>query len=127
MCHHSCELPPLERSFDGKAIRQPPDGARLDVMQGGELRLRQGEGQRRTGLDKAREGAETREFEDEVDLIDSLRTVVDRLAVDLTGFPREGSWRDFLSATLALLGRWIERGQLTEERQVTRECRPARR
>ena len=33
-----------------------------------------------------------------------------------TAFPREGSWRDFLSATLTLLGRWIERGQLTEER-----------
>lgn len=70
----------------------------------------------RTGLDQARDSAEEREFEDEVALIDSLRQVVDRLAADLTAFPREGSWRDFLSATLVLLRRWIERGQLTEER-----------
>ncbi|OFW34760.1 MAG: hypothetical protein A3F70_07245 [Acidobacteria bacterium RIFCSPLOWO2_12_FULL_67_14] len=70
----------------------------------------------RAGLDKARSTAEEREFEDETALIDSLREVIEQLAADLAAFPREGSWRDFLSATLALLGRWIERGDLTGER-----------
>lgn len=70
----------------------------------------------RTGLANARDAAEEREFDDEVALIDALRQVVDRLAADLTAFPREGSWGAFLSATLVLLGRWIERGGKTAER-----------
>ncbi len=70
----------------------------------------------RLGLEKARDSAEEREFEDEVALIHSLGRTIERLAEDLAAFPREGSWSDFLVATLALLGRWIERGQLTGER-----------
>lgn len=77
----------------------------------------------RTGLDKARDSAEEREFDDEVALIGSLRRVIERLAEDLSAFPREGSWGDFLSATLALLGRWIDRGKLTQER-LERVIRP---
>ncbi len=70
----------------------------------------------RTGLRAARENAEEREFEDEVALIDSLEAIVERLHRDLTGFPQEGAWREFLDATLALLSGWIDRGQLTKER-----------
>ena len=70
----------------------------------------------RAGLAKARENAEEREFDDEVALIDALRQVVERIAADLAAFPRDGSWGAFLSATLALLGRWIERGDKTAER-----------
>ena len=70
----------------------------------------------RTGLIAARDNAEEREFEDEIALIDSLSQVIERLAADLAAFPYEGSWRDFLSATVTLLGRWIERAQLTAER-----------
>ena len=70
----------------------------------------------RAGLNEARESAEDREFDDEVALVDSLRLVVDRLAADLAAFPRAGTWGDFLSATVTLLTRWIDRGQLTAER-----------
>ncbi len=70
----------------------------------------------RAGLAKATERAEEREFDDEVQLIDGLRQVVERLATDLNAFPREGSWGVFLSATLALLRRWIERSDKTAER-----------
>jgi ATP-dependent helicase/nuclease subunit B len=70
----------------------------------------------RAGLAKARESAEEREFDDEIALIDALSKVVERLAEDLNAFPREGSWGAFLSATAALLGRWIERGDKTAER-----------
>lgn len=70
----------------------------------------------RAGLAKARESAEEREFDDEIALIDALGQVVERLAADLTVFPRDGSWGAFLSATLGLLGRWIERGEKTAER-----------
>ena len=45
MCHDSCEVRPCSRSLDGQAVRQPPDGARLQVAQRGGLRLRKGEGQ----------------------------------------------------------------------------------
>lgn len=70
----------------------------------------------RVGLDKARSASEEREFEDETVLLDSLRKIVEQLVADLAAFPRDGSWRGFLSATLSLLGRWIERGDLTAER-----------
>ena len=69
-----------------------------------------------TGLENARSSAEEREFDDEVALIDSLRRVVETLAGDLAAVPREGSWGEFLSATLTILDRWMERSDLTRER-----------
>ena len=70
----------------------------------------------RTGLAAARNSAEEREFDDEVALIESLEAVVERLHRDLAAFPEDGSWREFLEATVALLSFWIDRSQLTKER-----------
>jgi superfamily I DNA/RNA helicase/RecB family exonuclease len=70
----------------------------------------------RSGLRAARDSADEREFDDEVALIDSLETIVEQLHGDLMAFPEEGSWREFLGATVALLSKWIDRSQLTEER-----------
>jgi RecB family exonuclease len=70
----------------------------------------------RAGLHAARDRAEDREFDDEVALIGSLETIIERLHSDLSSFPEEGTWRTFLDATLALLSTWIDRSQLTIER-----------
>lgn len=101
------------RDFLGKDARISP--ARWDRISA-KARIVGGLAAWRTGLDAARESAEEREFEDEAGLIDALRQTVERLAGDLAAFPREGSWGVFLSATLNLLGRWIERGDTTAER-----------
>jgi ATP-dependent helicase/nuclease subunit B len=70
----------------------------------------------RLGLARARARAEEQGFDDQVALIVSLGLVVEKLSQDLAAFPAEGSWGEFLSATLRLLDIWIDRGALTRER-----------
>ena len=101
------------RDFLGKDARISP--ARWDRVSA-KAGIVSGLGSWQANLAKAKESAEDREFEDEVALIDALRQVVERLGADLTKFPANGSWAAFLTATLTLLGRWIERGEKTAER-----------
>ena len=70
----------------------------------------------RRGLQGARDEATEREYEGEVLLIDALEKTIERLAADLNAFPSEGGWGEFLTPTLTLLDRWIERSRLTAER-----------
>lgn len=72
----------------------------------------------RARLARARGSREAREFQDDRDLrlYDTLRRLVDRLAGDLAAMPENGTWAEFLDATLALLEAWIERPALTRER-----------
>ncbi len=71
----------------------------------------------RINLGKAVESAEEGDYAaDEVPLINALRQVIDRLEMSLSAFPQEGSWREFLDATVAALEAWITRSALTAER-----------
>lgn len=101
------------RDFLGKDARISP--ARWDRISA-KAGIVSGPNAWRANLAKARENAEEREFEDEAALIDALSQTVDRLGTDLAAFPHDGSWGTFLSATLTLLDRWIERGEMTAER-----------
>lgn len=72
----------------------------------------------RARLAAARAERAARGFDDDRDLrlFDSLRALVELLAADLSAFPREGGWGDFVGATQRLLARWVQRPQLIAER-----------
>ena len=72
----------------------------------------------RERLESRREQCLARRLQNDRDpaLCDSLLRVIERLASDLAAFPENGSTKEFLDVTLALLDGWILQGELTRER-----------